>query len=111
MFYSAIAGVIVLTPIMPFIWRMPADGLTLFLMVLVGFWGGLGHWLLILAHRHASAATLAPFLYTQIIWMIALGYIVFGDVPDRWTLAGASIVIMSGIYLFHRERVRRGGPD
>lgn len=111
MFYSAIAGVIVLTPIMPFIWRMPADGLTLFLMVLVGFWGGLGHWLLILAHRHASAATLAPFLYTQIVWMIALGYIVFGDVPDRWTLAGASIVIMSGIYLFHRERVRRSGGD
>ncbi|MCZ8259599.1 MAG: DMT family transporter [Beijerinckiaceae bacterium] len=113
MFYSAIAGVVVLTPIIPFIWRMPADGLTLALMVLVGFWGALGHWLLILAHRHASAATLAPFLYTQIIWMIGLGYFVFGDLPDLWTLAGASIVIMSGIYLFHRERVRRvtpGGP-
>ena len=107
MFYSAIAGVVVLTPIIPFVWRPPADGLTLALMLLIGFWGALGHWLLILAHRHASAATLSPFLYTQIVWMIGLGYVIVGDVPDLWTLAGASIVIISGIYLFHRERVRR----
>lgn len=111
MFYSAIAGVVALTPVMPFIWKMPQDGLTIALMFVVGFWGGLGHWLLILAHRHASAATLAPFLYTQIVWMIALGYLVFGDVPDLWTLGGASIVIASGIYLFHRERVRRVNVD
>ena len=106
MFYSAAAGILLLTPAIPFIWHTTPDLKTLALMALVGFWGALGHWLLILAHRHASAAVLAPFLYTQIVWMILLGYLVFGDVPDIWTLAGGAVVIASGIYLFHRERVR-----
>ena len=107
MFYSAAAGIILLTPIALSSWHATPDAFTLLIMVILGFWGALGHWLLILAHRHASAAVLAPFLYTQIIWMISLGYFVFGDVPDRWTLAGASIVILSGIYLLHRERVQK----
>ena len=48
---------------------------------------------------------LAPFIYTEIVWMIALGFLVFGDVPNRWTLAGAAVVIVSGLYLLYRERV------
>jgi drug/metabolite transporter (DMT)-like permease len=107
MFYSSVAGLVLLTPVMPFTWSATPDLFTLAMMMMVGFWGAIGHWLLILAHRHASAAVLSPFLYTQIVWMILLGYLVFGDLPDRWTLAGAAIVIMSGIYLLHRERVRK----
>lgn len=107
MFYSAAAGIVLLTPVVAFTWNTVPNGWMLAMMLAVGFWGALGHWLLILAHRHASAAVLSPFLYTQIIWMIGLGYLVFGDVPDRWTLAGASIVIASGIYLLHRERVTK----
>jgi drug/metabolite transporter (DMT)-like permease len=49
---------------------------------------------------------LAPFMYSQIVWMIGLGWVVFGQWPDRWTLAGAGIVIGSGLYLLYRERVR-----
>jgi len=49
---------------------------------------------------------LAPFIYGQIVWMMALGYFIFGDLPDRWTLIGASVVIASGLYLLYRERVR-----
>ncbi len=111
MFYSAIAGIVVLTPVMPFTWHTVPDGWTLAMMLLIGFWGALGHWLLILAHRHTSAAILAPFLYSQIIWMIGLGYFIFGDVPDLWTLAGSSIVILSGIYLLHREQVRKKSAE
>ena len=48
---------------------------------------------------------LAPFIYTEIVWMIALGYAVFGDVPNRWTLAGVAVVVLSGLYLLYRERV------
>ena len=47
---------------------------------------------------------LAPFIYTQILWMVALGYLVFGDVPDRWTVIGASVVVGSGLYLLLRSR-------
>lgn len=107
MFYSAAAGILFLTPIVPFTWYAVPDMKMLALMLLMGFWGALGHWLLILANRHAPAAILAPFLYTQIIWMSGLGYLVFGDVPDRWTILGGGIVTLSGLYLLHRERVTR----
>jgi drug/metabolite transporter (DMT)-like permease len=48
---------------------------------------------------------LAPFIYTEIVWMIGLGYLIFGDVPNSWTLGGAAIVTVSGLYLLYRERV------
>lgn len=107
MFYSAAAGIICLSPIVPFTWHAVPDLKIIVLMLLTGFWGALGHWLLILANRHAPAAILAPFIYTQIIWMSALGYFVFGDVPDRWTILGGGIVTLSGLYLLHRERVTK----
>jgi drug/metabolite transporter (DMT)-like permease len=73
-------------------------------MVLIGAFGALGHYFLIIAHRLAPASMLAPFIYGQLVWTVTLGYLVFRDVPNRWTLAGAAIVTASGIYMFHRER-------
>jgi drug/metabolite transporter (DMT)-like permease len=75
------------------------------LLVLAGFCGSFGHYLLIAAHRIAPASLLAPYSYTQILWMTMLGFVLFGDVPDRWTLIGAAIVVASGLYVFHREQV------
>ena len=80
-------------------------------MVLIGFLGGAGHYLLILAHRLAPASALAPFIYTQMIWTTALGLIVFGDLPHRWTIVGGLIVVASGLYLLHREAVRHAAPS
>jgi drug/metabolite transporter (DMT)-like permease len=65
---------------------------------------------LIRAHRLAPASTLAPFIYTQMLWTTALGFLVFGDLPHRWTIVGGVIVISSGLYLLHRETVR-GKPE
>jgi drug/metabolite transporter (DMT)-like permease len=110
LFYSGIAGVVLVTPIVPFVWTTPHDPLVWVMMLAVGAWGGFGHWLLILAHARAPAPVLSPFIYTQIVWMIALGYLVFGDLPDRWTLIGAAIVIASGLYLLYRERGRAPSP-
>jgi drug/metabolite transporter (DMT)-like permease len=74
------------------------------LLVGIGLAGGIGHYILAVAHRYAPASVLAPFLYQQIIWMMALGYLVFGDVPDNAVVIGAAIVIASGGYLLYRER-------
>jgi drug/metabolite transporter (DMT)-like permease len=52
---------------------------------------------------------LAPFIYLGLIWMSAAGFLVFGDVPTWWTLSGAAIVILSGLYLLARER-KVSGP-
>ena len=61
---------------------------------------------MIQAQRFTDAPVLAPFLYTQIVWMTLSDYVFFGEVPDRWTFAGSSIVIASGLYVLHRERIR-----
>jgi len=106
MVYSGAAGTLATLPLLPWIWETPQSATTWAVMVAVGVFGGLGHWLLILAHRLAPAMVLAPFIYSQIIWMLLFGWFVFGQWPDRWTLVGAGIVIASGLYLLYRERVR-----
>jgi drug/metabolite transporter (DMT)-like permease len=111
LFYSNIAGAVALIPVLPFVWTTPTEPIVIALMVICGAIGSFGHYLLIAAHRLAPAAVLSPFIYTQILSTIALGYLVFGDIPNGWTLAGSSIVIGSGLYLLHRERMvaRRSG--
>ena len=110
-FYTNLVGAVGMTLIVPFIWTPPDSAMVGGLMVLIGALGGGGHYLLILAHRLAPASTLAPFIYTQIIWTTTLGFVVFGDVPHRWTIVGGLIVISSGLYLLHREAVRKVEPS
>ena len=80
------------------------EGWAWVLIVFIGLGSAIGHLLLTEAHRLAPASTIAPYIYTQIVWMVLLGYLVFGDVPGPWTLLGGTIVIASGIYMFLRER-------
>jgi drug/metabolite transporter (DMT)-like permease len=104
-FYSNLVGAVVVTFAVPFVWTPQHDPKVIALMCAMGLLSGLGHYLLIRAHRLSPAAVLAPFIYSEIVWMIALGFLVFGDVPNRWTLAGVAVVILSGLYLLYRERV------
>ena len=106
--YSSLLGAVGLTPLLPWFWIWPQDALTWALMAGAGLCGAVGHWFLIAAHRHAPASILAPFIYTELLWMVGLGYVVFGDRPGIWTLAGGCIVIASGLYLWYRERVVKG---
>lgn len=108
MFYSGLVGALALTPLLPGVWTSPATPLAWTVMLGTGAFGAVGHWLLILAHARAPASLLAAFIYSQIIWMAGLGWFIFGDAPDGWTVAGSGIVIASGLYILHRERVRRG---
>jgi drug/metabolite transporter (DMT)-like permease len=73
-------------------------------MAAMGVFAALGHWLLILAHQRAPAPVLAPFSYTQLIWMIVTGYLVFGDRPLVATLLGAGLVVGCGLLLLMRKR-------
>lgn len=109
--YSSVAGIVLMTPLLPWIWTTPSSPLTWFLLMMTGFYGAFGHWLLVLAHARAPAAILSPFIYSQIIWMLVLGYVLFGDWPDSWTFVGAGIVIASGLYLLYRERVKHRKPE
>jgi len=104
--YSGAVGTLAMLPLLPWVWTTPQTPLPWLIMLVVGALGGFGHWLLILAHRMAPATVLAPFIYSQLVWMVALGWLVFGQLPDRWTFIGGAIVVASGLYLLYRERVR-----
>jgi drug/metabolite transporter (DMT)-like permease len=104
-FYSNLVGAVLVTLAVPFFWTSQSDPKVIILMCTMGLFSGMGHYLLIIGHRLAPASVLAPFIYTEIVWMIALGYLVFGDVPNHWTLAGVAVVVCSGLYLLYRERV------
>jgi drug/metabolite transporter (DMT)-like permease len=108
LFYSNLFGTAIMVPVLPFVWTPPRSILDGVLMVAMGAFGAFGHFLLIVAHRHAPASVLSPFMYTQLIWATTFGYLVFANVPNHWTLTGAAIVIGSGLYLLHRERRTHG---
>jgi drug/metabolite transporter (DMT)-like permease len=108
LFYSNLVGAVVMLPVVLAVWSTPDSFLIGLLMLAAGALASLGHYLLIFAHRLAPASVLSPFIYSQLAWTVALGYVVFADVPNRWTMAGAGVVVASGLYLLHRERIR--GP-
>jgi len=101
--YVAISGTAGALPFVPIGWVTPAWWVWLLLLAAAAY-GSIGHFLLIQAHRLAPAPVLAPFVYTQIISMIIIGYVVFGDVPDYATLIGSLVVVGSGLYVFYREQ-------
>jgi drug/metabolite transporter (DMT)-like permease len=71
----------------------------------VGFWASVSHMCMTYALKFAPSATLAPLHYLEIVAAVALGYLVFGDFPNRLTWAGIAIIVASGLYIIHRERV------
>ena len=104
--WSAGIGAGVLSLMLPLAFTWPTLP-QVWLMLMLGVLASVGQWMVVLAHRHAGASLLAPFTYTQLIWVSIAGYLVFANVPDRWTLVGAGIIVASGLYTAHRERVRR----
>ncbi len=109
--YVPMIGTLAVMPALPGVWITPQTAFDLGLMCVLGVLGGVGHLLLIIAHRRAPAAALAPFIYLQLVWMASLGWLVFGDRPDIWTVAGAAIVVGSGLYVFLRERKVKSATD
>jgi len=103
--YSGIAGFIGLTLAMPFVWE-PASGTVWILFFALGISGGLGHYLMIKAFEAAPGGTLAPFIYVQMLWMVVVGFIWFRDWPAITTWIGIALIVGSGLYALHRERIK-----
>jgi drug/metabolite transporter (DMT)-like permease len=106
MTYSSIAGVLILSALVPFVWVTPTWHDIAF-GILIGVASTAGQWIVVLAFRYADASVLAPFSYTQLLWVSVLGFLIFGEVPDAYTITGAAFIVASGLYTAHRERVRR----
>lgn len=106
LFYTSLVGTLLTSSVVPLVWSQP-DRRAWMLMVLTGLFGLIGQGLLFLAFRFAPAATISPFVYSQIVWATAVGYVLFGNVPDAPTLVGAGIVIGSGLFLWRQHGVER----
>lgn len=107
-FYTAVVGGVVMSLIVPFFWETPTLQQWGLLMV-AGILGGLGHWAIIIAYQRAEAPLVAPFAYSELIWATLLGLSLFGDFPDLWTMVGAGIIALSGIYILQREKTTKVG--
>lgn len=107
--FQSLVPSLLLAPAVPVYAVLPEQPLHWLLCFTMGFCGFLGHWLFIKANRIATATALAPFFYLQMIWMLILGWAVFDQLPDFWTLVGSGIIVSSGLYILHRERQLRIG--
>ncbi len=90
---------------LPFIWTTPSLW-ELFLLILIGLIGGVAQILLTEAYASAQVSALGPYSYTSILWSVALGWLIFADQPTWSTLAGAALIVISGLYILHRELKR-----
>ena len=111
LFHSALVGTVVLTVALPWgfdpISLTPNDG---GLLLLLGLLAGLGHWFVIAAYVLAPASLLTPFTYVQMIWAVTYGYVIFDQLPDRWSMVGIFVIVASGVYLavMEHRRMRLG---
>jgi len=102
--WGALVGAVLMSAVAPFVWTSPEAPSHAVLIVVIGVLASLGHWLLIKAYEHAGATLLVPFTYTALLWAMLSGWLVFGDFPDGWSLAGMGVIVLSGLYLANRQR-------
>ncbi len=101
--YTATIALVASCAVGPFFWQ-PVDWEGWGWLVLSSIFGGAAHYLLIRATAAAEASLLQPFSYTLVLWATLLGFLVFGEYPDEWTLIGAAVIVLAGLYAMHRER-------
>jgi drug/metabolite transporter (DMT)-like permease len=101
--WAALVPLIATTFVGPIGWQWPT--LTVWiLMALISVIGAVGNYAMIKALDYAEAGAVQPYNYTLLVWATLLGIVMFGDVPDSWTILGAAIVVASGLYTWHHDR-------
>jgi drug/metabolite transporter (DMT)-like permease len=88
------------------LWTTPT-GIDLVLLIGIGVLATVGQWIAIKALRLAEASVISNVQYVQLMFVALLGFLVFSEVPDTYTVVGALIIVCSSLYLFHREARRK----
>ena len=100
--WSAFVGLAAISLVAPWEFRLP-DGPGLALLAAAGGLGSLANYALIRALDYTQASAVQPYCYTLLVWAALLGWLVFGDIPGIWTVLGAGVVVLSGVYAWTRE--------
>ena len=106
LFYSAIFGAICYSIYIAFHWN-PMSNNAILLTIIIGLFGTAGHICLIRALTLGEASLVAPFIYTNLLFTTTWGFVLFGNLPDFWTIVGALIIVAAGIYVWARDRAVR----
>jgi drug/metabolite transporter (DMT)-like permease len=109
-FYFMLTAATVSLFTLPFGWSMPT-GLEAWVLIASGLSGGIGQLFLSFSYRYGEASLLAPFDYTAIVWAVALGYFVFGELPMVNVWFGTVIVIAAGLLILWREHKLKVARD
>jgi drug/metabolite transporter (DMT)-like permease len=105
MVYPTMVSLLGTGGLMPWVW-IPPTPVEWALLAAIGLFGGAAGICLVTAYRGAPATVVAPFQYTQILWGMGFGFMIWSQRPDRQMLLGAAVVISTGIYILHRETIR-----
>jgi S-adenosylmethionine uptake transporter len=105
--YTAIASTLILSLPIPFVWITPQTSTEILLIISMASMAAIAELLVIKALEVALAVVVSPMQYTIIIWSSFYGFMVFDQLPDRYTVGGTAIIILSGLYTLHRERLRK----
>jgi drug/metabolite transporter (DMT)-like permease len=97
--WAPLTGAILLMAALPFVWLTPQSLADAGLFLACGALGAIGHYLVAQALRFAPANVVAPFQYVQLLSAVAVGFLLFGHLPDAWTWAGAAIIVAAGLAL------------
>jgi drug/metabolite transporter (DMT)-like permease len=103
--WGAIVGAVLLSLVAPFDWQTPQSAWHWALLCVIGLLASIGHYLLIRAYDYANATLLAPYTYTAIVWAVLLGFLMFGNLPDGWAVAGMAVIVFSGLFLAGHQRL------
>ena len=101
-FWMGAFGAATLAPLAALVWTAPETPLQWALMIGLGVWGWAGHEIFSRAHAYAPAHTLMPYTYSFLLYLAVASYLVFAEIPDRWTILGASIIVVSGLIIWLR---------
>jgi len=102
MMVATLFGLAVSTPVVPLFWVTPSAEQWM-LLAAIGVFSSLVTWMLFSAFLHGPASVIAPFGYSEIVAAVALGYFVFGEFPDDWSLAGILVICVAGIVMAMRK--------
>ena len=102
--YTGIVSWVLLCIPLPFVWVNPTTVQEIALLLAVATLAGIGETLIIMALDVAHAVVVAPVQYSLLLWGTMYGYLIFNELPDYWTLIGAIVIVIGGIYTLSRER-------
>lgn len=109
--YTSGFATICLAPFAYAQWVTPTESVQWLLLIAAGAMAGLGHCFLTVGYRYQEASKMAPLVYSEIIYITIISWLLFRELPDLWTAVGTAIIVGSGLYVWLRERHQQISPS